>query len=421
MAQAADRGSLRPAVKRAHVIGGGLAGLSAALHLTEAGFAVRVYEAGPAAGGRCRSYFDKTLGVRIDNGNHLLLSGNLDAMAYLDRIGARETMVGPGRALFPFMDLSTGERWTVEPGVGRVPWWVLSRSRRVPGTGLLEYLSLLRLRRPGTVAEALGGGPLYHKLLEPLAISGLNTMPEEASAALMWAVVEGSLLAGGAACVPLVPREGLSESFIDPAIAWLLARGGEVVTGHRVSGLAIENFSVRALGGPGGSVSLAAGDVVVLAVPAWVAAGLLPGLPVPDAFEAILNVHFRVEADAGAAGFVGLIGGLSEWVFVKPGIVSVTISAANRYQALEPDAVAEKCWAEVGAVLGLSGAMPPVRVVRERRATFAATASNEAKRPASGYLANLSLAGDWTATGLPATIEGAIKSGRTAVQHFRAG
>ncbi len=408
-----------------HIIGAGLAGLAGAVALAAAGRQVRLYDAGPAAGGRCRSYFDRLLDCRIDNGNHLLLSGNTAAMAYLDRIGARATMTGPGRAMFPFMDLASGERWTLAPGPGRIPWWVFSASRRVPGTALADYLVLQRLRRASpvaTVTETLDrGGALYRRLLEPLAVAALNTPPNEALAALMTPVVSETLMRGGNACVPLVPREGLSESLIDPALAWLRARGGTLRTGCRIAALRTVADRVAALETADGPVDLAPGDDVVLAVPPWIAAEMLPGLSTPDAFQAILNVHFRVDiapdGDIGRTGFVGLVGGTAEWVFVKPGIVSVTVSAANALVDLSAEAIAARVWPDVRACLSLEGAMPPVRVVKERRATFAATAAQECRRPpARTRLANLALAGDWTATGLPATIEGAIRSGRTAAE-----
>ena len=137
----------------------------------------------------------------------------------------------------------------------------------------------------------------------------------------------------------------------------------------------------------------------------------------PGEFQAILNIHFRVDADPGPAGFIGLIGGTAEWVFVKRGHVSVTISAANRMVDQGADAIAAAVWPDVRAALGLKGPLPPWRVVKERRATFAATAAQERLRPpARTNVANLVLAGDWTATGLPATIEGAIRSGRTAAE-----
>jgi squalene-associated FAD-dependent desaturase len=398
-----------------HVIGAGLAGLSAAVALSQAGHTVTVLEAGPAAGGRCRSYFDRELGLRIDNGNHLLLTGNRAAFAYLRTIGARDTLTMPKAPLFPFIDLGTGRRWTVRPSSGRIPWWILSRGRRVPGTHLADYLALRKLTRvqtDATVATSLAGGTFYRDLIEPLAIAALNTPPDVALARLFGAVVRETLLHGGSACIPAVPREGLSESLIDPAVTWLRERGSEVLCAKRVVSLRIEGGRVSDLVTAEGSVPV---ESVVMAVPPWVVAELLPGVSGPTEFQAILNIHFRVNADPGPTGFIGLIGGTAEWVFVKHGHVSVTISAANRLVDQSAEAIAASVWPDTRAALGLDGAMPAWRVVKERRATFAATAEQEKLRPEPRTrLANLVLAGDWTATGLPATIEGAIRSGRTA-------
>ena len=412
-----------------HIIGAGLAGLSAALTATAR--AVTVYEAGPAAGGRCRSYLDRELGIRVDNGNHLLLSGNTDAMAFVDQIGSRGSLGGPGKPVFPFMDLDTDARWIVRPNRGAIPSWIFRRSRRVPGTSATDYLKLLslaRIRDDRVVAGCLPRGPLYTRLIEPLAIAALNTKPEQGLARLLGTVMRETLLKGGSACIPLFPRQGWSETLIDPALAWLEMHGGDIRLGQRIAALEITGDRVTALRTPDGTIPVQPNDDVVLAVPAPVAADLLPGLTTPDAFEAIVNVHYRTDAAGeaaamaatGDAGFIGLLGGMAQWVFVKPGHVSVTISAASDIVDQSAEQLAASIWPDVRTALRLTDPMPTWRVVKEKRATFAATPAQERRRPpARTRLANLVLAGDWTATGLPATIEGAIRSGRTAVQQLR--
>jgi hydroxysqualene dehydroxylase len=216
-----------------------------------------------------------------------------------------------------------------------------------------------------------------------------------------------------------VPRAGLSESLVDPAIAWLKARGSTILTGRRVASLHSDDNKVVGLATTEGPTNV---EAVVLAVPPWVVADLLPDQICPTEFQAILNIHFRMAADASPPGFIGLIGGTAEWVFVKPGHVSATISAANRMVDREAETIARAVWPDVRTALGLvEAALPPWRVVKERRATVAATAEQERLRPGPRTrLANVVLAGDWTDTGLPGTIEGAIRSGQTAAESLLA-
>src|SRR3954451_13974568 len=125
-----------------HIIGAGISGLSAAVRLANAGRKVHLHEATQQAGGRCRSYFDAATNLTIDNGNHLLLSGNRHALAYARSIGTEAGLVGPKVAQFPFVDLSPGQRWQLDLGAGRLPLWVFDEARRVPDTGLSDYLRL---------------------------------------------------------------------------------------------------------------------------------------------------------------------------------------------------------------------------------------------------------------------------------------
>jgi hydroxysqualene dehydroxylase len=403
---------------RAYVIGAGLAGLSAALLLTATGCKVTLFEAAPSAGGRCRSYFDRSLGLTIDNGNHLLLSGNHAAISYLQEIGSADALGGPAEPVFPFIDLRRGECWTLRINSGRFPWWVFAPGRRVPGTRLPDYLPLIALPRIAddrSVTQAVPRSLLSERLLEPLAVATLHTPPNQGLARLLGQVIRETLMRGGNACLPRFPRRSLAAAFVDPAAATLQARGADIRFGCRIAALDISANRITDLVAPDTREPVT--GPVILAVPPWVATDLLPGLIVPDEFQAILNIHFRIDADPGTAGFWGVIGGTAEWIFVKPGHVSVTISAANRMVDLPAEAIAQGVWPDVRLTLGLNEPIPPWRVVKEKRATFAATAAQERRRPGPRTgIDNLVLAGDWTATGLPATIEGAIRSGRRAAE-----
>jgi hypothetical protein len=283
---------------------------------------------------------------------------------------------------------------------------------------------ITRIRDDTPVAESMRRGRLYWRLVEPLAVAALNTSSQAGLARLLGAVMRETLMKGGRACRAILPVEGLSEAMVDPAVATLRQRGAEVRCGSRIAELTLDGGRVTGLRGSDGPIPLGPEDAVVLAVPPWVATDLLPGLTAPDAFEAILNIHYRHEADANGplseAGFIGLTSGTAEWLFMKPGHVSVTISAANGMVDETPRAIAEQVWPNVADALGLTRAgkamMPPFRVVKEKRATFAATAEQDIRRPGpvTNLAANLAVAGDWTDTGLPATIEGAIRSGRVA-------
>jgi hydroxysqualene dehydroxylase len=407
--------------KNAHIIGAGISGLSAAVRLANANYTVHVHEATQQAGGRCRSYFDAATNLTIDNGNHLLLSGNRHARAYARSIGTEAGLVGPKRAQFPFVDISTGQRWQLDLGEGRLPLWVFDEARRVPDTGLLDYLALMPLIWAGTdklVGKAIPcEGTLYQRLVQPLLLAALNVDPPEGSAGLAGAIVRETLLAGGQACRPLIARDGLSAVLVEPAIKLLQDKGASIQFGHELREFAIAGDKVGELKFGDDAVAVDAGDVVVLAVPPRPAASLLPGLKTPSKFRAIVNAHFRFDPPKDAPPIVGVVGGLVEWLFAFPQRLSVTISNGDRLVDMPREELAQAIWRDVCKAAGLPGepALPPWQIVRERRATFEATPEQNALRPGpvTAYK-NLFLAGDWTDTGLPATIEGSVRSGDRA-------
>jgi squalene-associated FAD-dependent desaturase len=404
-----------------HIVGAGLAGLAAAVRLSAAGRAIVVHEASGQAGGRCRSYYDHVTGMVIDNGTHLLLSGNHAALAYLGEIGAARMLEGPPEAEFEFTDLATRARWTVKLSPGAVPWWIFDKKRRVPQTRLRDYWPLLRLMwrsddRP--LSELMPcSGPLYERLIAPLFLAALNIEPLHGSGELAGRLLRETLAVGGKACRPLIAPDGIGNAFVAPALRTLRERGIEVMLQHPVHKLRYERDRVAALDFGEEAAELGGQDSVILAVPAYGAAALVPGLTVPTAFRSIVNAHYRIDPPDGFPRMIGVVNATAEWIFALPGRIAVTVSDAGELLEMPRAELAAKIWHEVAAVTGLSAALPPWQIVRERRATFAATPEENARRPGPvTQWRNLVLAGDWTATGLPATIEGAVRSGHRAAE-----
>jgi squalene-associated FAD-dependent desaturase len=404
-----------------HIIGAGLAGLAAAVRLSAQGARVAVHEATGQAGGRCRSYYDHVTGMVIDNGTHLLLSGNHAARDYLKAIDAEHLLEGPPSAEFEFIDLANSQRWTVRFNDGQIPWWIFDKTRRVPQTRVRDYWPLMRLMwRSGDkpLSELMPcTGPLYERLVEPLFLAALNIEPLHGSGELAGTIVRETLALGGKACRPLIAPDGIGNAFIAPALRKLRERGIEVMLQRPLHALAFDDARVGTLDFGDERIALGEHDSVILAVPAYAAAAMVPELTVPSAFRSIVNAHFRIDPPAGFPRMIGAINSTSEWIFALPGRIAVTVSDAGELLEMPRADLAALIWREVASVTGLPGELPPWQIVRERRATFAATPEENAKRPGPvTQWRNLALAGDWTATGLPATIEGAVRSGHRAAE-----
>lgn len=403
--------------RTADVIGAGLAGMAAALALADSGYAVRLWEASPAAGGRCRSFDDPLTGRLLDNGNHLVMGCNHAVFALLARTGARLELTPLGAEAVPLYDLEAHKlAWAPFSLRG---WWQRGRSAfSLRDAGAL--IRILLANPDSTVAACAPSRPLEGGLWEALTAAVLNTGPRVAAAAPLAAVLRRILFGGAGSGQPYVAANSLGQTFAAPLLAALEGAGAQTRFSCPVTTLHTKEGAVTAL--TAGASEVAVSGPVVLAVPPAAVSRLLPGINFPQLYSPIDNLHYRLPVPAAMPGgepLLGLLGGHAQWLFLRGDVASVTISAADRLQTLSAEELAERVWSEIAPLLDLSGtAVPPCRVVREKRATLALTPAAEVSRPdrnAAG-LSNLRLAGDWIAGPLPPTIESAITSGLAAAR-----
>ena len=263
-----------------------------------------LYEAAGQAGGRCRSYFDATLDCVIDNGNHLVLSGNRAVHDYLAHHRRGECAGGTGARGVRFVDIATDERWTIRPNDGPLPWWIFAGDRRVPGTSAGDYAAAAGLLIAGPAARIDDiipcKGALWERLMRPLLLAALNTEPEKVPPRWPPPCCAKRLAKGGRAYRPRIATPNLAAAFVEPALEYLTGKCamvhlGQRLRAHRVrhgkhagAGISREHRArvARRYGGAGGA--------------ALGGADLMPGLETPDEFRSIVNAHFKIPAPPGA-------------------------------------------------------------------------------------------------------------------------
>ncbi len=403
----------RPTV---HIIGAGLSGLSAAAHLAQRDLTeVVVHERGAQPGGRRRSFFDEALGLNIDSGNYLVWTHWRSTLALIDMIGARDLWGEPERAI-SFIDMAANRRWSWRPSAGRWPWQPLLASRRPPQTTLSDFTAALRLRKAGPKSRLQdftpSAGPAADRIWRPLALAALNIEPTQASAALVSGVLREALQTGAR---PLLPRRDFGRALIEPLMKDLRKRDVTVRFERTLLSLEFSGDRAIALEFEHDRIDLAPQDWVLLAVPPWIASTIVPGLQTPDEFTATITVHYEIAPPSGAPAITAVINGPFHSLFCSADRISVSIRDAAADLNHPREELAAKCWLAIAALTGLSDELPAWRVIRQKRAAFAATPAQNALRPSPvTHWRNLVLAGGYVQNGLPETLEGAVRSGETA-------
>jgi squalene-associated FAD-dependent desaturase len=421
------------------VIGGGWAGLAAAVALTGMGQQVRLLEAGPQLGGRARRVmFD---GLAVDNGPHIFIGAYSATLDLLADLGADMDLIARGPLDLHWLEAGGGAalaapRWL--PAPLHLAAALLGARGFGAGDKLASLLGGGRLRWPVltphsdlSVAQWLrtcGQSPrLIQVLWEPLCLAALNTPIATASAQVFQCVIRDAFMRGKHDSDLLLPRTDLSALLPDPAERWLRARGVAIQRHERVEALHMEQGRLTGLASRKGTIACRR---AVLAVPFEHAAPLLAPhaalAPIARQLEQlrhepIASVYLRYPpAVRLPRPLLGALGTATQWVFDRaphgqPGLLCAIISASGPHLALDNAALAAQVHAELRRLL--PGLPDPLarKVIRDRRATFACTVGVNALRPgAATPVAGLALAGDYTATGYPATLEGAVRSGLNA-------
>lgn len=426
------------------IIGGGWAGIAAAVEAAERGHDVLLVEERPYLGGRARSFIDRESGHHIDNGQHVMM-GCYSAFLHVLRVLKTEHLLEPQQALsVAFVDPSTSKHVldaSALPGKLGVVMGLL----RLSGVRVGSRLACVGLAIRITLGRATGKGlscldflqqqgqpqDIITRFWEPLVLATLNAPIEKASAELLVAVMKLAFLGSREDSSLLIPTCGLSD-LISPLPMWLSTRGGEVRLSTSVDKLNLDEGRCTSAVLSDGSVEQV--DAVVSCVPERALRRLLDAssitttMPSALASSPIVSVYLWYDKQWMTDDLLAALGTTVQWVFNKSriasGLVALTVSAGESIVGMPQEQIIELCDSELRGLLPevASAKLQRGLVIKEKMAT--PLIEPRTQRATTGclttHVANVFVAGDWTSTGLPATIEGAARSGIAAIDFVQA-
>ena len=438
------------------VIGAGFAGLSAAVRLTKRGARVLVLEARSRLGGRATAFPDRDTGELVDNGQHILMGCYTETFGFLRDIGAENNVRLESQLAVTMIDRAGRKTRLACPMLpaplhlvaGVLEWDALSWRDRWSMLGMATPLKNARRELEGSPVKAAsmdetvenwlirnGQTPRLRELLwDPLALAALNQRPDQAAAPLFARVLAEMFSDDPRAAAIALPTKPLHLMYAEPAREHIERHGGAVRTGATAKILL--NAGRDAVAGvQAGGETWTAGHVIS-SVPWFALAELFDEEPPAlhgvierarrTGSSPIVTVNLWFDRRVLDEPFVGLPGRAMQWVFDKRLVVGETASHLSLVSSGAAEILAETNEALIRrAHEELLDALPLVRdakllratVVREPRATFSIAPGQPARPSTRTELLGFLLAGDWIDTGLPATIESAVRSGHRAAEY----
>lgn len=447
-------------MKKVIIIGGGFAGLSAAVELSSAGFPVTLIEQRRFLGGRAYSFFDKNSGLELDNGQHILMGCYEQTFRFLEKIGASDNLFFQKNLCVDFLD-TNGNTYRLDCLPLPAPLHILSGILRFKAISISERIRMLNMAKGVLFGNAtntahdltitewlkrLGQGEKARETLwDIVTLATMNEHPDQSSAAIFRNVMKHAFFSyrrDSRIVLPVVP---LSKMFTEAAEIYIRKNGGSIEKGSAVSALLTDNNSVSGVKLKDGRVFR--GDYYISAVPYYSVQRLFAGIEgtkgtvfsgtefnsVPNvpfvpsipglSPSPIISIHLLFNKSLTEYSFAALLNSPIQWVFNKEkifrdaayrGLLSIVISGAHQYIDVSSEELVEMALRELKKVIPATSTAKLLRskVIKERHATFSPQPGIDKHRPSQKTaIKNLFLAGDWTDTGLPATIEGAVLSG----------
>jgi len=419
-------------MKRCIVIGGGFAGLTAASYLADSGFSVELIEASPKLGGRAYSFKENKTGSIIDNGQHIMMGCYRETLRFLHLIGADKNLIYQKGLRVNFLK-ENNELFLLKTLPVPYPLNLLSALLSYKALSIYDRFIFLKffLKIPFIQSSILEKISVYEWLIqenqnerirkafwEILAVGALNTNISKASALTFAAILKEMFFSGSKAARIIIPKFGLTETYCNNAVEVIKNRDGEVNLLESVERIYFNIDRITHLDTTSREIDNF--DFIISAVPYYSIKKILPEIELNKEldlnYSSIISIHIWLKNNIIKEDFYGLIDSPIHWIFNHTDHLTLVISDADNLTDKSKEELFELAAVELKKFTGIiKEQIIHYKIIKEKRATFIPSKAIINQRPKNKTrFENLFLAGDWIDTGLPSTIESAVKSGRMA-------